>query len=385
MIQNLLPRFHEAGKIKIGRAGEERTAQGGRKYRRPEKLNHFIVTTLERGADGAFTLDPIMQALGPKPTAIPVRLIFDSIEESFDNSYAVFIGGKCICRGDGIQAERRETTRAKGGPLRLTGEVKQVECGQACPHYRYRTGEPAKAFGAGKCKPYGILRVVLEGAQEVGGVYVFRTTSLNTIQSIRTSLAYIQMQTAGILAGLPLKLIFSKRQTTTADGTRTTIPVVNIAFAGSQQDLRQKALEVAKLRTACQLEMSDMRRSLKLISMRDTPEDERAVNAEFHPDTIDVQVIEETPSPTATPEEVAALMDGETDDAPDPESPEPPSALSAGSHSFKREAPAPESGPEPEPDPTPEPEASEQPPEPTPEAPKPTRRASKSKRADVMF
>ena len=47
-------RLAPIGKIKIGRKGEERTSGGGGKYRLPEKLDHFLITTRARGADDNF-------------------------------------------------------------------------------------------------------------------------------------------------------------------------------------------------------------------------------------------------------------------------------------------------------------------------------------------
>jgi len=54
MIKNLTPGLPEVGKIKIGYKGEEMTSKGGKRFQPPKKLDHFLITGLERGADGNF-------------------------------------------------------------------------------------------------------------------------------------------------------------------------------------------------------------------------------------------------------------------------------------------------------------------------------------------
>ena len=51
-IKNLCPGLVERGKIKIGMKGETRRSQSGGTYQLPVKLNHFLITTMERGQDG---------------------------------------------------------------------------------------------------------------------------------------------------------------------------------------------------------------------------------------------------------------------------------------------------------------------------------------------
>jgi hypothetical protein len=99
-----------------------------------------------------------------------------------------------------------------------------------------------------------------------------------------TSLAFIRHAAGGILAGLPLWLTVQPKQCTTPQGQKTVVHIVNVEFRGTLQDLLTKAAEIARVRSQSQLEMKDIRKSLKLITMKDTPEDEEAVSEEFHPE-----------------------------------------------------------------------------------------------------
>ena len=66
MIKGIMPGLPEIGKIKIGMKGAVRTSKGGKDFQLPQRLDHFIVTTLERGEDGNFIRDEaIHQNLGP--------------------------------------------------------------------------------------------------------------------------------------------------------------------------------------------------------------------------------------------------------------------------------------------------------------------------------
>jgi len=307
--------FYESGKIKIGCAGELRKSASGKEYHQPKKLDHFIVTTNERGPDGNFKLDPIMAKLtkkGPngeaiQPRDIPVRLIFDDIEDNFDSSYSFYQGSKCLCRGDGGGkgcAERRKYTKTDKGIVRLTGEVERVDC--PCDLL-----DPTDDGRGNRCKPYGILMCVLAQSDSVGGVYKFRTTSRHTIRSITTSLRFILGCTNGVLAGLPLTLTVAPRQVQTPAGQKSIVHIVNIEYRGGLESLQAKALEIARVRSQSQIEMRQIRKSLALITMKDSPADEAAVAEEFHPETIEVQVEDITGQPEA-PAEPRRVMDAES-------------------------------------------------------------------------
>ena len=93
MIKGLVPSLPERGKIKIGIKGATIRSRRGVDFQPPQKLDHFVVTTLERGKDGNFLPDAaLMERLGDKPTEIPVRLLYDDPTLNFPTRLACFVG-----------------------------------------------------------------------------------------------------------------------------------------------------------------------------------------------------------------------------------------------------------------------------------------------------
>lgn len=154
MIKNLTPRLAEVGKIKIGMLGDLRESKGGKKFRLPKKLDHFIVTTTDKGNDGNFILDQsVMKAIGDNPTEISIRLLFDDIDLNFHTSYQYYHGRKCLCRGDGEKAER----------VLNAGKPTEKKETRACD---FQSCEFAKK---GSCKVSGILSCSLPDSEYLGG------------------------------------------------------------------------------------------------------------------------------------------------------------------------------------------------------------------------
>src|SRR5215472_5520100 len=101
-IRNLIPRLPERGKIKIGMKGDMITSSRGNDFQPPMKLDHFLVTTLERGQDGNFLIDEeFHRRFGPEPKEIPIRLLYDDVNLNFLTRYACFLGRTLWCSGDG--------------------------------------------------------------------------------------------------------------------------------------------------------------------------------------------------------------------------------------------------------------------------------------------
>src|SRR3974390_2832716 len=97
MIKGLTPRLPERGHVKIGTLGAQRksTRNPQTTYQLPQKLDHFRVTTMQRGEDGNFLIDrALYEKLGlpEEPTELPVRLLYDDIALNFPTRYACFAG-----------------------------------------------------------------------------------------------------------------------------------------------------------------------------------------------------------------------------------------------------------------------------------------------------
>ena len=224
MVKNLRPGLTEVGKIKIGQKGRVIQSRNGNEFQPPQKLDHFVITTLHRGADDNFLRDDgIHKRLGDKPTEIPVRLLFNDPWMNFRTQYVAFWGKTRFCTGDGETAQR----------LQKDGTLREL----ACPCERLDPGFDQN----GKCKINGTLSVIIDGAEVVGGVWNLRTTSINTCQGIASSLAMLATVTSGNIAGVPLMLTIRPKAAQTPDGKATTIYVVGLEFRGSIEDLRGHA------------------------------------------------------------------------------------------------------------------------------------------------
>lgn len=285
-------RLAEVGKIKIGGKGQTRKTRDGKStYQLPTRYDHFVVTTTAKGNDGNFIPDKkIMDILGPNPTELKVRLLFDDTDMNFYTSFAFYQGAKCMCRGDG---EIAEMLFLKGGKTPFTlmdkadgkwvessdqnavsGERMPIICNtDTCPHMQPDNN------GATRCKPSGILSCLLEAAPAIGGVYRFRTHSWNTISNILSSLDLIKTISGGVLTGLPLRLQMLKKAT---DG-HGNVNTVNIEFDGENyQEMRQQALLELDNRTKHSVNMLKIEKRAKALGFLDDTDDPADIETEFY-------------------------------------------------------------------------------------------------------
>lgn len=185
-IKNIILQLQRIGNIKMGFKGEPRKKKHGKgTYRLPQKLDHFMVTTMERDekTDDWIVNEEFMEQVGEKPTSLPVFVPYDHIDLIFPREYAWWSGSRRHCQGNGEFALRTENEGDK--PVQMK-----------CPCDKLDN----------ECKPRGILNVILEGSGRIGGVHQLRTTSHNTIRNIVSSLSLIKSLTGGPLAGIPLTL-----------------------------------------------------------------------------------------------------------------------------------------------------------------------------------
>ena len=301
MVKNLRPVLAERGKIKIGRKGDVRTSAKGNQFQPPQKLDHFVVTTMERGSDENFVRDESLhRIIGDKPTEIPIRLLFDDIAMNMQTRYVAFQGRTIWCQGDGETAERGGETRA-------------------CPCPNLARGYDGKGSGP-VCKINGRLQVIIDNAEGVGGVWVFRTTSWNSVQGLISSMALIANVTGGRLAGVPLVLTVRPKQATDPDGRQQTVYVVGIEYRGSIDELRERAYQAA---------LQDAQQGERLRHVHEaaarmiaapvvSPDEETDVAEEYYPDEVRDDAAEYR-EPVAPRDLAAELAAQSSDDAHDPE------------------------------------------------------------------
>jgi len=274
MIKSLLPKLAEIGKIKIGGVGEKRKAASGRDYRLPIKFGHFVITKTEKDQHGNFIINKeIMEKLGPKPMEIKIELLYDNLELNFLSRFNYYHGHKCFCKGNGEVAERLTATGKK-----IIVKKKQVN------EYKYKeivcpAGE-CEFLINNNCKPSGLLSVILPQANNIGGVFKFRTTSWNSISNIQSALAFIKTQTGGKLAGIPLKLQLMKKAT----NEHGNVDVCNIVFDGDSDQLKKAVIDETTRRENFKIDILKLEDSAKKIGITDDNDDPIDVEEEFYPD-----------------------------------------------------------------------------------------------------
>ena len=226
MIHGLSPRLAEIGKIKIGTLSDKMVK--GRRL--PEKLDHFVVTSLLRDDCGDLLIDEEMtKKIGNSCQELPIYLCYDDPSLNFTTFYGHFTQSRLQCMGNGITASRTLES----------GDKEEITCNpKTCEAYQKK-----------QCKPYGRLSVILADASRVGGCYVLRTTSWNSIRNILTSMSFIRTITGGILAGIKLKMRLIPMQVQPRDMGRTVkIYTVNIEYGGSWEELKDEAAKEMRRR-----------------------------------------------------------------------------------------------------------------------------------------
>ena len=283
IIKTLAPGLVERGKIKIGEKGKTIKSAKGVEFQPPKKLDHFVITTTERGPDGNFLRDENMhRELGEAPVRIPVRLLYDDVELNYQSRFVAYNGTKLARVCDGEICELRQ-------PDGTTTEAPCVCAGK----------DP---FADGVCKPYSVLSVILDNSESLGGVWKFRSTSYNTARGLLASMLLIQRVSGGLLAGIPLDLVVGPKQVTNPkDGKQQTIYVVHLEYRGSLDDLQncghqlslQNASRMAQIR---QIEAN----ARELLSAPDVEIDDEDTVPEFFPEQA-----EAAPAPNPAPNSVA--------------------------------------------------------------------------------
>ena len=315
-IKNLVPRLAERGKIKIGEKGQVKPSQQGEQFAPPKKLDHFLVTTMQRDAAGRMLPDlELMRKLAPqgdKLKELPVMLLFNDPDINFLTRYACYTGNRLWCWGDGEGAQR----------LGADDKYQAV----ACPCLRLE----ANYAGKDKCKPNGTLQVLLQEVDRNGGVWKFRTTSWNSVHSIMSSMKLIQAITGGVLAGIPLKLVLSpKTVTIPGTGQNLIVYVVSLEFPGTEQELAKIGYDIARRRADHRAKMDQIETEARkdLEHLEETPEEMREVQEEFYPEGVTIEVQPEAASgseaepgqapPTESNLEDSAAAVSEKSEAPD--------------------------------------------------------------------
>ena len=288
IIKTLAPGLVERGKIKIGEKGKTVTSAKGTSFQPPQRLNHFIITTTERGPDGNFLRDDAAHAdLGDAPTRIPVRLLYDDVELNYQSRFVAYDRLKLVRVCDGEICEVRDSA----------GTASEAPC--VCAGK-----EP---FADGVCKPYSVLSVILDSSAVLGGVWKFRSTSYNTARGLLASMLLIQRVSGGLLAGIPLDLVVGPKQVINPkDGKQQTIYVVHLEYRGSVDALQQCGYQLALNNASRRAQIEHVESSARaMLTAPDVELDDDETVPEFFPDQA---AKAEAPAPNSVPLEIPAPL-----------------------------------------------------------------------------
>jgi len=273
-----------------------RTSSQGKQFAQPKKLDHIVITTMQRDTAGRLMPDTDLMAQinpgGDKLTEIPVRLLYDDIDLNFLTRYACYRGTRCWCSGDGEAAQR--LTGANGKYQEVP-----CPCERQDPLYQ----------GQDKCKILGTLQVLIEGVDRIGGVWKFRTTSWNTVNAILSSLALIKTITGGPLAGIPLWMVMSpKTVTVPTSGQNMVVFIISLEYRGPENELVELGYERARQRMEHKIRMDqieDQARKLVVAPHEEPAQEQGETAEEFYPEG----VVVETASPGPTPASPGPIQD----------------------------------------------------------------------------
>lgn len=320
-IKGLVGRLEEVGKVKIGGKGEIKTSRSGKSFAQPVRYDHFVITLNQRDRAGNLIVDTALmeqlkQAYGTeKLTELDIVFLFDDIDLNFQYRLSYYGQGGVKCYGNGEIAYRIAEVVAKNEIVRKENGIwKEVACNP----------ETCQFYVAGHCKGHGVLNFVIPQAPRIGGVYRFRTTGWNSIKAILGSLEYIQMLTGGILAMLPLKLVYRQKTIQDREGKLRSVPVVSIEYAGQFAKLFEDLRRVAEIRALARTDMKrlEMEARQALPAPGEEPvEEQEEVAQEFYPESVEKDIssyvpVEEGPAETQPSAERAGEPSGES---PEPE------------------------------------------------------------------
>jgi hypothetical protein len=321
MLKGIQPRLCELGKIKIGKKDDQiRKTSGGREWRAPQKLDHFLVTTLERDAKGDLKVDePLLRKLAEatgskdgKVREISISLLSDDIDEILTASYCWYDSKRIAARCDGETClwyrDNKGNAIPQGRPVPCKGEHLELKDEKGNPRF--------KVHATLNC-------VIAAGDARWGGVYKFRTTSRITLEQLYGSLQHLQLLTNGILSGLPLRLVVRPIQVNpTVNGTPTssTVYVVHVELRGPDLSaVQQQAIQIAHTRNANVAQLraaqAEYLKLLKAPGEDEGEEEQEDVAAEFHPGAENGAVAKPVKASGPEPEDAEIVND---EPAPEP-------------------------------------------------------------------
>jgi len=300
MIYGLANQMAVLGHIKIG-GRKKITVAGGGERLIPTKDDHFTVTTSFMGED-SYTVDESLmsklanygrdkdehgQLVDKHIRRMLVMLPFDDPNENLITTLAVYDGTGVRCRGDGKTAEWVDPKTGKTSSVHCPCEMFQSSLAPG-DDPRERAAHQINGMSPNVkhgfvCKAHGILRLMICEAKTLGGVHIFRTTSINSIKQLFGSMAHIQLMTGGPLSYIPLEFEVSPRRVKApAMDKPQTVYIVRLTYKAEIMEFLKEVANGMALRAQMQKQIASKNFSSLPLPGKETALEQRAIAAEFH-------------------------------------------------------------------------------------------------------
>lgn len=291
--------------------------------------------------------DKRLDEMNDRLRRILVALPFDDIDQNLVTSLSVYDREGCRCRGDGESAEWVNPR---------SGEVEKVHCpcnmlmvylnDQDDPDDRPQHGKKERGMIPNEkngffCKANGVLRLKIAAARTLGGVHLFRTTSINSIRQLMSAMQEVSGITGGVLAGIPLVFeVDAKTVRPFPNKPPQKAYVVNLTYKASALEFLETAIEQAKLRDHLKKQLATAEIAQLPAPGFENLHDQVAIAQEFYAETpreyIDAEV-EDTPEMDTAPHQDNVPPTLSDDDAPDAEVKDKPKKADRPKGSTERE------------------------------------------------
>jgi len=231
MIKNLsdIRRLRRVGKIHLG--VKETSARSGNPY--PKAVDFFVVKPDE--STPAPSAEAFKKVYGETPRELEVMFPVNQVNVFWDCFYKSYVrtattGGKLICKGDGVSANRLNME---------TGEFLEIPCPgpDDCEYALDKNGKPTA------CRRVGTLQFLLP---KVGvlGVWQIDTGSFNGIVSLNSDIDMIRTVTGGRIAMIPLILRVVPKKAL-VEGKQSIIHHLTVEYRGTMNQLVAYAARTA--------------------------------------------------------------------------------------------------------------------------------------------
>lgn len=338
----LTPRTVQIGCIKIGRKEEKaRRTNDGREWYAPEKLDNFLVTSMNRDGRGQLLVDKVvMDELAKtgyadpdgKLRRIPIRVLSNDPEDIMAATWCWYAGRHIGARSDGKNVTWFVGNEKKNWRQLLPEPVTEP--------WTPKWEDWADTKGNKFFKRHVVFNAVVAcSASRFGGVHKFRTTSSITGDQLYGGLVHILTLTNGILMGMPLELVVRPMQVSpTVDNKQitSTVYVVHVELIGSDlQAIQELAMKQAKFQLSTHstttAAIQQYRAMLRAPGHETNEREILDISDEFHPEVEDkpeVKMPQSTDDPEPEPEPPAETPQVEQP-AAETETTEPPAEREA--------------------------------------------------------